>query len=57
LHEIQTIENCQIEKHGRHEIITVAIILLTNLMVLIDCVHPAKTITFEFSPTNVFRVK
>jgi len=35
---MQTTENCQIEKHGRNEIITVAKILLTNLMVLIvDC--------------------
>jgi len=38
LHEIQTAENCQIEKRGRNEIITVAKILLTNQMVLIvDC--------------------
>jgi len=35
LHEVQTAENCQIEKHGRNEIITVAKTLLTNQMVLI----------------------
>jgi len=35
LHEIQTAENCQIEKCGRNGIITVAEILLTNQMVLI----------------------
>jgi len=38
LHEIQTTENCQTEKRGKNEIITVAKILLTNQMVLIvDC--------------------
>jgi len=38
LHEIQTAENCQTEKHDRNEIITVAKIILTNQMVLIvDC--------------------
>jgi len=38
LHEVQTAENCQIEKCGRNEIITGAKILLTNQMVLIvDC--------------------
>jgi len=35
LYEIQTAENCQTEKAGRNEIITVAKILLTNQMVLI----------------------
>jgi len=56
LQEIQTTENCQIEKHGRNEIITAAKILLTNKMVLIvDCdfspiviVVYTKMILFEF---------
>jgi len=38
LHEVQTAENCQINKRGRNEIITVAKILLTNQMVfIVDC--------------------
>jgi len=49
---IQTAENCQIEKRGRNEIITVAKILLTNQIVLIvhrhRCAHPTKTISFGF---------
>jgi len=36
LHEVQTAENCQIEKRGRNEIITVAKFLLTNQMILVD---------------------
>jgi len=38
LQEIQTVENCQTQKLGRNEIITVAKMLLTNQMVLfINC--------------------
>jgi len=41
LHEVQTAENCQIEKRGKNEIITVAKILLTIkwslLLIVIFC--------------------
>jgi len=38
-YKIQTAENCQTEKRGRNEIITVAKILLTNkMMLIIDCI-------------------
>jgi len=38
LHEVQTAENCQIEKRGRNEILTVAKIRLTNQMVpIVNC--------------------
>jgi len=37
LHEIQIAENCQIEKRGRNEIITVAKILLTSQKIIVDC--------------------
>jgi len=64
---MQTAENCQIEKPGRNEIITVAKILLTNQMVLIiDCDFSFIVIvvytqqrrfrlnSLKFSRTNVF---
>jgi len=50
LHEIQTAENCQTEKHGRNKIITVVKILLTNQMVLI--VHCAFSSIVFFDCTQ-----
>jgi len=44
LHEVQTAENCQIEKCGRNEINTVAKILLTNQMVLIVIFRPSSSL-------------